>query len=467
MRKVKLRMNEQLKYETIKDLVDHNGNKKRAALKLDLSVRQVNRLIQKYKKYGKDGFVHGNRSRTPVNSLSQELCNKIIELYSNKYQDFNFCHFRDKLAENEGISISYGSIYTILTNAGYSSPKIHRATRRRIAKAKYQAEHQKEVIDDAELDKIIDHKISLEDAHPRQQRCKYFGEELQMDGSIHNWIEKEKWCLHLAIDNATGSIVGAYFDYQETLNGYYHITEQFLTRYGVPYRIKTDNRTVFIYNSLTNKTDEKDTLTQYGYMCKQLGIELITTSVSQAKGMIERANGTFQGRLVNELKLMKIDNISEANIYLNNVFVPDFNRKFADTWDACNSVFVENTSDINTLLSIRSPRKLDSGNAIKYKGKYYQPYDKDGNLACFKPKTECLVTVAYDGSLYLSVDDELYALRELIKNKKVSSDIDPDQPPVPKKPYIPPMSHPWKRTSYEAYRRKAHSSHSYAQFNKR
>ena len=114
-----------------------------------------------------------------------------------------------------------------------------------------------------------------------------------------------KTCLHLAIDKATSTIVGARFDYQETLNNYYHVLYQILSKYGIPYKFFTDNR-----------TSDKDVLTQYGYVCKQLGIDLKTISVSQAKGLIERTNGTFQGRLVQELKLENITTIEEANKYL-------------------------------------------------------------------------------------------------------------------------------------------------------
>ena len=93
MRKVELRMNEQLKYKTIKDLVDHTGNKKRAALKLGITERQVNRLIIKYKENGKSSFVHGNRGRIPSKSLDKSVSEDIILLYKNKYQGWNFQHF--------------------------------------------------------------------------------------------------------------------------------------------------------------------------------------------------------------------------------------------------------------------------------------------------------------------------------------------------------------------------------------
>ena len=92
MRKVELRMNEKNKYEVIKELVEHNGNKKRAALKLGITERQINRLIIKYRKNGKSSFVHGNRGHMPAKALDKSILQDIILLYKNKYYDFNFNH---------------------------------------------------------------------------------------------------------------------------------------------------------------------------------------------------------------------------------------------------------------------------------------------------------------------------------------------------------------------------------------
>ena len=97
MRKVELRMNEQEKYEVIKELVDHNGNKNRASKKLGISRRQVDRLIIKYKENGKSGFVHGNRGHIPTKALDKSISENIILLYKNKYYDFNFNHFKDMI----------------------------------------------------------------------------------------------------------------------------------------------------------------------------------------------------------------------------------------------------------------------------------------------------------------------------------------------------------------------------------
>ena len=89
MRKVELRINEKEKYEVIKELVNHDGNKNRAAKKLNISKRQVNRLIIKYKEKGKAGFVHGNRTRKPINALDKSISENIILLYRNKTGIFN------------------------------------------------------------------------------------------------------------------------------------------------------------------------------------------------------------------------------------------------------------------------------------------------------------------------------------------------------------------------------------------
>lgn len=287
-----------------------------------------------------------------------------------------------------------------------------------------------------------------------------------MDGSIHLWFGEKKSCLHLAADKATNTIVGAYFDWQETLNGYYHTFKQILENYGIPNKFKTDNRTVFNYQSLNEdkRTSDKDVLTQFGYACKQLGTSIETTSVSQAKGLIERDNGTFQGRLVNELKLNNITTIEEANKYLIEVFIPKFNAKFALDYKKFETVYEASPSaeKINYTLAILTPRKLDNGNAIKYKNVYYQPYEK-GKLKCFKPKTECLVIKAFDNELFVTIDEKIYELRQLETHKKYSEEFDffkEENKECIK--YIPPMTHPWKLASFKKQLTMCHDYKMYA-----
>ena len=466
MRKVELRMKEQEKYEVIKELVDHKGNKNRACKKLGISVRQVNRLIIIYKEKGKAGFVHGNRSRKPVNAINHSISEDIILLYNNKYQGFNFRHFNEYLQEEENIKVSYDFVYKTLTKAGVLSPKARRKTKREFKKKQLLEEKKINLaMSEETIEAAINHEIALEDSHPRLEKPKFFGEVIEQDGSIHLWFGGIKSCLHLAIDKATSTIVGAWFDKEETLNGYYHVLFQILTNYGIPYSFLTDNRTVFNYMLLNpdKRTSEKDVLTQYGYACKQLGIDLKTTSVSQAKGLIERTNGTFQGRLVNELKLNGIATMEEANKYLTEVFVPKFNSKFAMNYKKFPSVFESSPTEekINYTLAVLTPRKIDNGNSIKYKNKYYQPY-LNGELKCFIPKTECLVINAFNGDLLVTIDDKIYELKELNRNERVSKNF--EQVPVQKekKKYIPPMNHPWRLSAFKDQIQKAHTNHVYA-----
>ena len=466
MRKVELRMNEKEKYKIIKELVDHNGNKNRASKKLGLSRRQIDRLIIIYKEKGKAGFVHGNRTKKPVNALDKSISEDIILLYKNKYQDWNFNHFKEFLKKDENIDVSYDFIYKTLTKEGILSPKARKKTKREFAKQKLLKEKKINLaMTDEQINTIVNHEIALEDSHPRGEKPKYFGEVIEQDGSIHQWFGDIKTCLHLAIDKATSTIVGAYFDKQETLNGYYHVFYQILTNYGIPYKFLTDNRTVFNYISLNpdKRTSDKDVLTQYGYACKQLGVDLETTSVSQAKGLIERTNGTFQGRLVNELKLYGITTIEDANKYLIDVFVPYFNERFALDYKKFESVFEESpsTEKINYTLAVLTPRKIDNGNSIKYYGKYYQPY-LNNKLKCFAPKTEALVIKAFNGDLLVTIDEQVLELRELSRNERFSKEFDEVIEIKEKKKYIPPMTHPWKLSSFKKQLQKSHQQHQYA-----
>ena len=466
MRKVELRMNEKEKYNVVKELVDHNGNKNRACKKLGISRRQIDRLIIIYKEKGKAGFVHGNRTHKPYNAFDNSISESIILLYKNKYYDFNFNHFKKFLEKEQNIKVSYNFIYKTLTKEGILSPKARKKTKRNFTKQKLLKEKKINLaMSDEQINTIIDHEIALEDSHPRCEKPKYFGEIIEQDGSIHLWFGEKKTCLHLAIDKATSIVVGAYFDYQETLNGYYHVLYQILTNYGIPYKFFTDNRTVFNYISLNpaKRTSEKDVLTQYGYACKQLGIDLETSSVSQAKVLIERTNGTFQGRLVQELRLNNITTIEKANKYLTEVFVPEFNKEFALDYKKFPTVFEKSPTKekINYTLAVLTPRKIDNGNSIKYKKKYYQPFLND-TLKCFLPKTECLVINAFNGDLLVSINEQVLELKELNRNKRCSENFGEIEETKERKKYIPPMTHPWKLASFKKQIQKAHTNHVYA-----
>ena len=455
MKKVELRTMEQTKYEIIKNLVDNNGNKHRAAIKLGITIRQVNRLIQIYKTYGKVGFIHGNRGRLPKKAISQNIKNKILELYKSKYFDANFKHFQELLEEYEHISISYTALYTLFRKGHILSPKVRKDTIKQEKKIIKLAKKNKEKLSEGQKDLIVNNNIlDKYDAHSRTPRLKYFGECLEMDACEDYWlgIGFGKITLHGAIDNATGTICGLYFDKHETLNGYYHLFERIWRKYGVPAKFLTDNRTVFIYNGLKQKSMEKDTLTQFGYACHQLGVELVTTSIPEKKSRIERLWESLLSRLTVELRLAGINNIEDANEFLN-TYTTKYNKRFALPVNYTTSVFeMVDKNLINTTLSIISKRIFDKGCSIKYKNKIFLAY-KGKQQINFCRNTKCLVIKTFDDRLLCNVDDELYQLVELEDNQEYSKNFDFEQYEKKKKytGHIPPITHPWKMASYQAY----------------
>jgi hypothetical protein len=213
MRKVDLSMEENAKYETIKKLVETNGNKKRAALTLSCTLRQINRMILGYKQNGKAFFIHGNRNRTPIHAFDDNTKQLIVDFYRTKYEGANITHFSELLLKHEGITASPTSIRTTLIQKHILSPKARRSTKKKLKAHLH--ELQETLLTQNETTEIFDAIIAIEDAHPRRPRCAYTGEMLQMDASLHNWFGPEKSQLHIAVDDASGEITGAYFDSQE------------------------------------------------------------------------------------------------------------------------------------------------------------------------------------------------------------------------------------------------------------
>ena len=455
MRKVELRMNEEYKYKIIKKLVETNGNKKRAASQLNCTVRTINRLIIKYKTDGKSAFVHGNRGRLPSTTIPLDMKNKIVSLYINEYTNANFSHFCEIVHREFNIKISDTTLNKWLRDEDVISPKARRHTKKLLKqqlKIKMKNSKSKKVKNDLK-DSIS--LIDENDAHPRRPRSKYAGEMIQMDASSYYWIENEIWHLHIAIDDADGKIVGAYFDYQETLKGYYNVLYQILTNHGIPALFYTDKRTVFEYKRKDRAFDDEDTFTQFSYACHNLGIDIKTTSVPQAKGRVERLNQTLQSRLPVELKYARITSIEDANEFLNS-YIKKFNDQFALQLNTTKSVYEKqpNIEEINHTLAVLSPRKIDAAHCIRFKSKYYLPVSSENVKRYFSNKTECMVIEAFDGSLYVNILDILYLMEEVPEHEHFSKEFDDDtdiKEKTVKKKYIPPITHPWKRMSFNNY----------------
>lgn len=404
-----MKVNDNYKRFVIEKTVKGKYSNRKASIQLNLSIRQIQRLKKRFIE-DKD-ISHKNKGKIPINKISKEKETEILNLYKSKYYDFNFRHFIDCLEEYEEITVSYNSVYRILTSNGFKSPKHHKKK----------------------------DKVSV---HPLRERRKHLGELIQIDASLHNWfgIDFPKATLHGAIDDATGIVTGLYFDESETLNGYYNMLNQILTNYGIPEAFYGDNRTIFEFQK-KRLPDTENTHIQFKRCCNQLGIELITTSVSQAKGRIERLWNTLQSRLLAELRLNNIKDIESANKFLPG-FIERFNSKFKVEPISDEPYFVKapKPSDINLYLSIIVERKILIGSAFKYKNHRYQCIDGNDEIVKLFEGEIVKVIETFDGRIMAEHNGEIFDLRSIEYEPKGYTYVKKGRRSIPNGP-----NHPWKK----------------------
>lgn len=456
-------MMQDAKYQAVKNYVDHpDRNKLRIAVNFSVTPRTVDRWIANYKKFGKVAFIHGNTTLEPDCKIAAEIREKIVSLYRGPiYKGSNFAHFTELLAQYEGIHVSEQSVRNILNAAGIYSPKMWRSTRRRLRqeeKQREKAQTANENIADTP-DPTEKNKIAPEDGHSLRERCKYFGEMIQMDASSYEWFGGIVTSLHVSIDDSLGRLTGAYFDKEETLFGYYNVLKQILLSYGIPAKFLTDKRTVFEYTRKGESEVEKDTFTQFSYACKQLGIQIETTSVPEAKGRVERLNQTLQSRLPIIFRREGITDIDSANEYLCSHLDELFNDKFSMPVDHTKSVFEKqiggkeiDEATVNLICSTLCSRML-IGQCIRFNKKMYKLIDENGIQQNYADHTKVTVIHTFDNQLYASINDAcILKLEELPAHAEKSRTFDADyEEPKPRKVYIPPMNHPWRYSEFEKH----------------
>lgn len=331
----------------IQSVIDGKRTGKEASNKLNLSERQIWRLVKKVKNNGVEGIKHGNCFIHQPRFITFEFKEHIKNLkLSDDYCDANFKHFQELIEEHENIKISYTSLYKILTEYGIKSKKKHK-----------------------------DRKT-----HRQRKRKAREGDLVQADGTPFDWFKDgHMYSIHGFIDDATGKVLGAYMCEHECLLGYLEVLRQMLKNYGIPKCLYPDKFSVFfpakgqkitIEEQLQGK--EKPT-TQFKRIIDVLGIDMFAASTSQAKGRIERLWNTFQDRLVTEFKLNKIKTIDEANEFLK-TYIKKYNKQFAVKAknEESNFVPVPSYIDLDLLLAIKITRKIDSSGSFTIKNKRFQ-----------------------------------------------------------------------------------------------
>jgi transposase len=271
------------------------------AVLLGRSERSIWRLRRRYIELGVDAIVHGNRGRTSPRRLAEATRTQILDLAATVYDGANDSHLAELLAERDGIVIGRSSLQRLLRSAGRASPRHRRAPRHR----------------------------------SRRDRMPQAGLLVQLDGSRHDWLAERGPRLTLVggIDDATGIVTGATFRDQEDAAGYLTVLRDTVRRHGVPLAVYRDRHGIFetperATLTLEEQLVDRRTPTQVGRSLAELGIGSIAARSPQAKGRIERLWGTFQDRLVVELRLAGATDRETANHVLAR-FVGRFNRRFA------------------------------------------------------------------------------------------------------------------------------------------
>ena len=445
---MELNSKEQKTYDTIVKITNNELTRKEAMFELHKSRQQIYNLIKIYNEQGMEGFIHKNKGKIPVNKLNRQMIEELENLYLEEYYDYNFEAFYDELSENKKYKgkydISYSSLHMHFLNDDIISPVSHKETIKLYNEKMNNSINTNEVIQEEKIELFQSRQISFEKSHIRRSSNRYaFGQEVQMDASPKIWFGDVITHLHLAVDKGTKKVLCGWFEYEEITRAYFILLFNTIINYGIPKRIKTDNRTTF-----SNQEKEVNT-TQFGRICIELGIELVTTSVPTAKSHVERENRTFKDRLIAELRHEGIADIDEANRYLNEVFIPKMNKKFSYEIDEKNSMMKQNDyseQELKLIISERTTRIIDNASSIKFENKYYVPVDiSTGEVVSYMKKTECIVILTYDAELWCRIENNFYILVEIEdRNTTMKKEIDNDKP-VERKKVIPPKNHPWRK----------------------
>jgi hypothetical protein len=264
-----------------------------AAIVLDLTARQVQRLLKTFQTDGAPALRHKARGRPSNRRYGAGVVDLAIQLVREHYLDFGPTLAAEKLAANHGLVVSRETLRNWMTEAGIWLSRKQRRT-----------------------------------FHQPRLRRESYGELVQIDGSDHRWFEErgDPCTLLVFIDDATSSLQQLRFVKSESTFSYFEALELYLKAHGCPVAFYSDKHTVFRVPKKEAKAGRG--MTQFGRALAELNIEILCANSSQAKGRVERVNRTLQDRLVKELRLAGISDIAAANAFLP-AFVIDFNERFA------------------------------------------------------------------------------------------------------------------------------------------
>src|SRR5581483_3040612 len=322
---------------------DRELSRRDAAAVLSLSLRQVHRLYLRYLSEGDGGLVHRARGKPSVRRIDVQERARALALYRSTYQGFGPTLLAEKLGADHGVWVSHDTVRRWLISEGLleRSRKGRRSRRRRIRKQK-------------------------------------FGQMVQMDGSPHDWFEGRgpRCCLMVVIDDATGQMRGRFYQ-SETLAAAMEMFGCWCDEFGIPQSLYVDRAGIYRADrepTLDEIKSKRKPLTQFGRAMKELEVRLILAQSPQAKGRVERANGTLQDRLVKEMRLARISSIEQANAWLaSSGFFQKLSERFGvkpiDSADAHRPVVMDLSSSV---LCVKEKRSVSLDGCLQWQGQILQ-----------------------------------------------------------------------------------------------
>jgi len=355
---------------------------KAATTMLRVSYRQGIRLYAAYRKEGDAGLIHGNYGKKSNNRTAENILEKAVQAYRERYYDFGPTFASEKLAELEGITISVSVLRRLLLATGDWKG----------------ARHSKEY-------------------RSRRERRECFGQLVQFDGSHHRWFEGRgpSCCLMTMIDDATNTRISRFFE-QETIEAAMTVFSCWIKSYGIPEALYCDKKNAFV---LTREPTDSELLegiiepkSHFGRACEKLGVTVIAAHSPQAKGRVERNHGVDQDRLVKELRLAGISTIAEANRFLEKSYLPKMNRKFSRPAAKPEDAHVP-LGDVNLedIMCLEYERAVANNYVVRFETRLFQILKTKKPLP--RPKDKVLVRILLDGSMSIMWKETKLLAKEL------------------------------------------------------
>lgn len=377
-----------------------------------LSYRQIKRVWRRYQDQGDAGLVHRLRGRPSPRRIAPQVRARILARLAARYPDFGPTLAAEYLSQ-EGLVVDHETLRRWLLAEGT------RTVRRRRQKHRQWRE---------------------------RKPC--LGAMVQLDGSDHDWFEgrRRRAVLMVMVDDATSQVWAQFFE-QETTRASYDVLEGWLRRSGLPQSLYVDRDSIYRCEGLSSVAEQlagKEPQTQFGRAMEQLGVELILANSPQAKGRVERMNGTLQDRLVKALRLEKISELSRANEFLTQEFLPALNRRFKVMAASAADVHRSVPRDLDEVLSWEEERVVQRDWTVACAGRWYQLDRQHESLSLVGRKV--IVRTLRNGKVQLVYRGSKLRWRELASRPQRQSARSQRSTPV--RLVKPSTEHPWRRTGF-------------------